>query len=55
MQKIEGKRIYSTRSFTTLIEMLRQSAELHGDKSAYMFRRKPRGKILHTFEAKLSM
>ena len=46
MQKIEGKRIYSTRSFTTLIEMLRQSAELHGDKSAYMFRRKPRGKIL---------
>ncbi len=46
MQIIEGKRIYNTRTFNTLIEMLRQSTELHGDKSAYMFRRKPHGKIL---------
>ncbi len=46
MQIVEGKRIYNTRSFSSLIEMLRQSTELHGDKSAYMFRRKPRGKIL---------
>lgn len=46
MQIIEGKRLYETRSFATLYEMLCQCAELYGDRSAYMFRRRPRGKIL---------
>ncbi len=46
MQIIEGKRLYERRSFSTTLEMLRQSSEQYGDMTAYMFRRKPRGKIL---------
>lgn len=41
-----GSRIYPERRFTTLIEMLRQTAELYGSQMAYMFRRKP-GEHVH--------
>ncbi|MGI6545193.1 MAG: AMP-dependent synthetase/ligase [Fastidiosipilaceae bacterium] len=40
MQKSMGKLSYPVREFTTLIEMLRQTAHDHGSRMAYMFRRK---------------
>lgn len=41
-----GSRIYPGRQFTTLIEMLRQTAKEYGSHMAYMFRRKP-GEHVH--------
>ncbi len=45
MQTVKGKRYFQGRRFDTLIQMLRQSVELWGDKDAYMFRRSPDGPV----------
>lgn len=41
MRTIMGKRYDQGRQFTTLMEMLRQSADLYQNQPAYLFRRKP--------------
>lgn len=41
MQIVKGKRYFKGRKFATVIEMLRQTAEVHGDKDAYIFRKTP--------------
>ncbi len=45
MQIVKGKRYFEGRKFTTLIQMLRQSAELWGGSDAYIFRRAPEGPV----------
>lgn len=41
MQIVKGKRYFKGRKFATVIEMLRQTVEVHGDKDAYIFRKTP--------------
>lgn len=41
MQIITGKRHYSVREFTDLRQMLEQSSELYGSRTAFRFREKP--------------
>jgi len=41
MQTATGQRHHAARSFSTLIEMLRQSADLYGDYPAFLFRNHP--------------
>ncbi len=41
MQTTTGQRHHAARSFSTLIEMLRQSADLYGDAPAFLFRNRP--------------
>jgi acyl-CoA synthetase (AMP-forming)/AMP-acid ligase II len=41
MQTATGQRHHAARSFSTLIEMLRQSADMYGDYPAFLFRNHP--------------
>jgi long-chain acyl-CoA synthetase len=46
MQVVQGKRYFEGRKFSTVIEMIRQTVEEHGDIDAYRFRRTPEGDVI---------
>lgn len=47
MQTIMGKRYFEGRKFSTIIEMIRQTVDLHGEKDAYIYRKNPNGEETH--------
>ena len=47
MQTITGRRYFEGRKFSTVIEMIRQTVSLHGEKDAYIYRKNPNGDEIH--------
>ncbi len=42
-----GRRYFEGRKFSTVIEMIRQTAALYGEKDAYIYRKNPGGEEIH--------